>query len=81
MTGVLKEFSDAREGLAFEADLLNARQPVAGVWTSKANMLVCPFSYRRKPGFRTAAVASSGDGWPVLLRPTGAVLCPRERVC
>lgn len=77
MTGVLKEFSDAREGLAFEADLLNARQPVAGVWTSKANMLVCPFSYRRKPGFRAAAVASSGDGWPVLLRPTGGGAVPQ----
>ena len=77
MTGVLREFSDAREGLAFEADLLTARQPVAGVWTSKANTLVCPFSYRRKPGFPAAAVASSGRGWPVMLRPTGGGAVPQ----
>ncbi|CAD0187202.1 hypothetical protein RUESEDTHA_04114 [Ruegeria sp. THAF57] len=77
MITAARQVQDVSEGLAFEADLMAAHGPAAGVWQAAHPALVCPEAYRAKPGFAAAVAASDRCGWPVHTRPTGGGAVPQ----
>ena len=77
MSAVLHDVADVAAGLALEADAFAAVETQALVWTTQTPALVCPASYRRKPGFAAAIAQSQAQGWPVYQRPTGGGAVPQ----
>lgn len=76
MSNILKEFSTASEGLAYEADLFDGEDVHVGVWTCQEPAIVCPATFRKKPLFEGAKDHSAANGWPVETRRTGGGAVP-----
>jgi len=78
VTAALRIVSKVSVGLAIEARLFSATEPGVCLWNARRPALVCPASYRSRPGFYNAAASSAARGWPVVTRPTGGGMVPQD---
>ncbi|MEM6407888.1 MAG: hypothetical protein AAF700_05665 [Pseudomonadota bacterium] len=77
MSDLVRRLPDPEAGLSYERTLFTTAGPQVGLWTAKAQGLVCPAAYERREGFAEAAANSQARGWTVHLRPTGGGTVPQ----
>ena len=74
---IMAPFSNATDGIACEASLLQAGQPAMLIWTADENALVVPKALARRDNMKGPMADAASNGWPVVTRGSGGGIVPQ----